>query len=236
MERVSNEKQLRDWMRGLWKDDKCVQLSWCEPGMGSTVGIPDVWLMIGGQWLPIELKHGTIKGGYLKCNVRPAQINWHTSVHKAGGKSLFIVGTMFGIYALPGRYCNEINSERWEGWPKRSFALLQNRSHFVSLLKHPSLFDENFSFAFEKILADSSDTEESNILNKGSKQCQQSEQGQKVKDRKASANRRAVPESRKKTTEKSKTQATQSSSRRKDKESSAPSTKMFAGKKSSKKK
>lgn len=83
------ENQFREWVRRRWKG----WISSYEPRRGSTIGIPDLQIIVCGIIVPIELKVGTVVDGELFCHdIRPAQIQWHRSLREAGARSFFLVG------------------------------------------------------------------------------------------------------------------------------------------------
>lgn len=65
-----------------------------EKGRGTRDGFPDLVFLLNGIMIPVELKRGTIEGGYLLSdNIRPSQIQWHSNFVRHGGKSLLLVGS-----------------------------------------------------------------------------------------------------------------------------------------------
>lgn len=139
VESVKDEKALRKWLKELWADDDDVQLTRLEPGMGATMGVPDCLLLLKKNWIPIELKHGELKGGFIKCDIRPAQIQWHLSVAACGGRSLFLIGTERGIYAVPGKFVEQLATKKWQEWPEFTYSILKIKHHFIALME-----DERF--------------------------------------------------------------------------------------------
>lgn len=68
-------------------------LNYVEPTTGSSIGSPDVEVLLNGQIVKIEFKVGKIINGLLFMRkVRGQQIQWHRSFSLAGGNSLFCTG------------------------------------------------------------------------------------------------------------------------------------------------
>lgn len=64
-----------------------------EPGLGATVGVPDVLSLVGGHLELFELKVGWLEGNRLFCSeIRPAQVVWHKKLALAGGRSFLVIG------------------------------------------------------------------------------------------------------------------------------------------------
>jgi hypothetical protein len=64
-----------------------------EPGLGATVGAPDVLSLVGDRLELFELKVGWLAGDRLFCTtIRPAQVVWHKKLAMAGGRSFLVVG------------------------------------------------------------------------------------------------------------------------------------------------
>lgn len=83
------ENQFREWVRRRWNG----WISSYEPRRGSTIGIPDLQIVVARTIVPIELKVGTIVGDELFTHdIRGAQIQWHRALREAGGRSFFLVG------------------------------------------------------------------------------------------------------------------------------------------------
>jgi hypothetical protein len=96
MERIP-EQDLRRWLNGrlgnTWK-------TWVEPTAGSTMGTPDLLILLPGQALPlpVELKVALVVRDRLRpFHVRPAQIRWHEELARSGGKSCFLFGVPSSI-------------------------------------------------------------------------------------------------------------------------------------------
>lgn len=83
------EADLKVWFRSHW-------LGWVEsyePRLGSSVGIPDLQVVVDQKLVPIELKLCRIEFGLLfPSEVRPPQINWHRNLSCYGVPSLFLFG------------------------------------------------------------------------------------------------------------------------------------------------
>lgn len=64
-----------------------------EPRSGSTMGYPDVLVLVGDRFLPIEMKIGERVGWTIvPREIRPVQIAWHENLWRAGGISMVLVG------------------------------------------------------------------------------------------------------------------------------------------------
>lgn len=101
-----NEDSVRAWLRRVWGPG----LQWVEAGCGGSVGLPDVNMPVGdGIYLPCELKAWWFTSKGLRCEIRPAQIRYHTMLARDGGRSAFLIGIVndrdFDIYAFPGGAC-----------------------------------------------------------------------------------------------------------------------------------
>jgi hypothetical protein len=65
-----------------------------EPARGSGTGYPDVQMLVDGVLIPVEMKRGDIKNGFVRPHrIRPSQIAWHHAFGAAGGKSHFLICT-----------------------------------------------------------------------------------------------------------------------------------------------
>ena len=86
------EQKFRFWLKqrlaSTWH-------SFIEPSVGSSIGTPDLLILLPGYRLPlpVELKVA-YRGGHLirVRRVRPTQILWHDTLARAGGRSCFLVG------------------------------------------------------------------------------------------------------------------------------------------------
>ncbi len=57
-----------------------------ETRSGGGVGYPDLQLLVGARLLPVELKRGSVRNGFVwPERIRPAQIVWHHDFMEAGG-------------------------------------------------------------------------------------------------------------------------------------------------------
>lgn len=85
-----NESQFKVWFRDNWKG----WLSSYEPRKGGTTGIADLQIVVKGRLVPVELKVATFldDGKVDPERIRPAQIQWHHSLAKAGGFSIIVFG------------------------------------------------------------------------------------------------------------------------------------------------
>lgn len=88
------EQDHRATFRKLWHG----WITTIQPNLGGSIGIPDIMIMAHPpQIVPIEAKRGTIVNGRLVCEeIRPNQVQWHTTFAIEGGKSWFYIGTPEG--------------------------------------------------------------------------------------------------------------------------------------------
>lgn len=89
MARPKSETEFKRWYRGQLKD-------WSdtvEQARGSVEGFPDIVVLVGSFFGPVEVKVGTVKGDMLfPEKVRPAQIGWLDRYTRAGGIARLVVG------------------------------------------------------------------------------------------------------------------------------------------------
>jgi Holliday junction resolvase len=89
---AGEERQFQRWFVGEWEKGG----RWAEnihPSFGTKTGIPDLLLLVSNLMVPIEVKTGVLKDGYLKVSdVRPAQIRWSRKFVAHGGKCGLIAG------------------------------------------------------------------------------------------------------------------------------------------------
>ena len=85
-----NEGQFKVWFRENWKG----WMSAYEPRKGGTVGIADLQILVKGRLVPVELKIAEFsdEGLVIPERIRPAQIQWHAKLAKAGGFSIIVFG------------------------------------------------------------------------------------------------------------------------------------------------
>lgn len=114
------EPDLRRWLAGrlvgTWH-------SFIEPSTGSTMGTPDLLLLLPGCQLPlpVELKVAEVRRDHLRPrHLRAAQIAWHDKLARAGGRSCLLLGVQcslgFTAYVLPD--CRHEMLRRWRsGFP-----------------------------------------------------------------------------------------------------------------------
>lgn len=96
-----NEAWLRSWLRSGWDDVERGPLCWIEPGRGSTVGVPDCLLPVGGLWIPIELKASKNTHAHYKFKSRPAQYRFHQLAARSGHLSCYLVVCSDDIIVYP---------------------------------------------------------------------------------------------------------------------------------------
>ena len=58
-------------------------VSFVEPGLGATHGLPDTFVLVAGRFTPLELK----RGRSVVKELRPTQKLWHKSIIMRGAKS-----------------------------------------------------------------------------------------------------------------------------------------------------
>jgi hypothetical protein len=81
------------------------RLFWVEPASGSTPGMPDVMVPVGGgRIVMIELKVGTVIAGQWRCNLRPMQSLTIGSLVDQGAWVVVLVGERggSGLWAVSG--------------------------------------------------------------------------------------------------------------------------------------
>lgn len=126
---MASELAYKRRLRELHADWSCAY----ETRSGSTVGYPDLQLLVGERRLvlPVEVKVGELKSGkLLSRQIRPSQISWHHEFWSAGGIALIVV--CFGpvasmeAWALPSGD-REVTSKWKEGWPLESCNLLVSK-------------------------------------------------------------------------------------------------------------
>ena len=117
---MTTESSLRVWLRqrlaSAWH-------SFVEPSIGSTMGCPDLLLLLPGEQypLPVELKVALVVRDQLRpTKLRPSQIRWHDQLARAGGRSCLLLGVPSPIgwtaYVLPD--CRLEVLRRWRsGFP-----------------------------------------------------------------------------------------------------------------------
>lgn len=111
-----NEADFKKFVRDSWDG----WLESYEPRRGSGIGMADIQIVSDNRLIPIELKIGHITDGKLNIKeIRPAQINWHRALNKAGVKSFVMTGV-----------------HEPKGW--RSFIF--DAKHLTSLSNTPSLW------------------------------------------------------------------------------------------------
>ncbi len=80
---------MKKWIRDNW--DGWIESY--EPRLGSSVGIPDIQIVVDGKLVPIELKVADLSDGILcSSEIRPPQINWHRNLAAHDVLSLFLFG------------------------------------------------------------------------------------------------------------------------------------------------
>lgn len=117
-DRELSESDFKAWFRGMWRGSSDI----IQPGLGSTVGQPDVVIRIAGVSVPIELKLGKYDDERdrlkLKKPIRPAQVRWHYMTARDGGFSMFLIagGTRrsFRVWAVNGSDVRLLNQAREE--------------------------------------------------------------------------------------------------------------------------
>lgn len=83
------ERKFQKFVKTKW-NGYSIQL---HPGIGSDVGIPDLFLGYSSGLIPCELKIGSLSDNFLRTTeVRPSQIAWHFRHANAGYESIFLVG------------------------------------------------------------------------------------------------------------------------------------------------
>lgn len=102
---MKNETALRKWLRASLPSGVC---TFTQPGLGGTVGQPDVLVIVqpSGLLAPIELKVAEpLSNGRLRPHrILPVQIAWHDAHSRAGGCSFVLLG-------VPGD-----EDGQWECW------------------------------------------------------------------------------------------------------------------------
>ena len=68
--KVNGEFSVREWVA----EASGGKARWVEPAIGSTPGLPDCWVPIGGRCMHLELKAGRISDGVLRYKVRAPQV------------------------------------------------------------------------------------------------------------------------------------------------------------------
>lgn len=81
------EKDVRRWLREKFKD-----VWWIEGKAGSTVGLPDAFLIQDGLVLFVELKLAEKVGDWFEFYMRPAQARQIEKIVRLGGRVLIIAG------------------------------------------------------------------------------------------------------------------------------------------------
>ena len=114
------EREFRKWLSGRLASS---WHAWVEPTAGSTTGFPDLLLLLPGERLPlpVELKVAWVVRDRLRpLHLRPAQIRWHDTLARAGGRSCLLFGIPseigFTAYVLPD--CRLATLRSWrQGFP-----------------------------------------------------------------------------------------------------------------------
>lgn len=102
-----------------------------EPGLGSGIGYPDIQIMeqspSHNRILPIELKVCAVKDGIVyPTDVRPSQVVWHYKFHKAGGRSVLLMGQKIAKDVWRGFAVNGVRAqEHTQGYKVSSCFVLE---------------------------------------------------------------------------------------------------------------
>lgn len=106
------KKKREEYLRSIIRQGFGKAVEWVEPAFGSTPGLPDCNLDIGGsQKMPVELKAWELnKKGVVVAAMRPAQIRYHVmgSLKKKRSAILFSIpmdDEEFNLYLLNGKHC-----------------------------------------------------------------------------------------------------------------------------------
>lgn len=139
------EQDVRADFRARW-------IGWCstyQPGIGSSIGVPDTQIMVKPPMIEsIEMKRGYVdKGRLFADKIRPAQVQWHTTLSMAGGKSWFYIGAMVNGEMV--RYI--VSSMIVLATRPQGVVLKTNAVSFVSIdptkKRHDELFSSNIKTA-----------------------------------------------------------------------------------------
>lgn len=83
------EGDVREWLRATYRGE----VFWIEPGRGSSVGMPDCVLQIGGRAIFAELKLGRVgRGGVVRYRVRPEQRQTARRMRANGHAIVVVIG------------------------------------------------------------------------------------------------------------------------------------------------
>ena len=111
---MKNETSLRKWLRQVLPSGITC---FTQPGLGGTVGQPDVLVIVQptGLLAPIELKvaQALPSGNLRPLRLQPVQIAWHARHAQVGGRSFLLLG-------VPGE-----GASSWDCW------LLTDCSHGI---------------------------------------------------------------------------------------------------------
>ncbi len=88
-----SEAVVRRWWREEARTlDEEHSLVWIEPKAGSTFGVPDLLYALDGRLVPVELKLGSFRDGFLIWNLRPSQAVFGARMFKLGIPTFLCVG------------------------------------------------------------------------------------------------------------------------------------------------
>jgi hypothetical protein len=130
------ETSFQRWLARRWGR---IWHSYIEPASGSTIGTPDVMVLLPGQCLvlPVELKmtvcmrEDRLKPHYL----RPAQIQWHDGLARRGGLTCLLLAEPlidggFRCWVQPN--CRHEVLKDWrQGFPIESLTCVFNETDIV---------------------------------------------------------------------------------------------------------